>query len=87
LVYYLENDDETSVSISDGTGSTTGVAFTSGLSTIEQFIKITQIEGDSIIIGEFEKISLIDPENPNNTVILTDGKFNINRNTLNQREP
>ncbi len=86
LVYYLESDDQTSVSISDGTGSTTGVAFASGLSSTEDFIKITQIEGDSIIIGEFEKITLTDPENPNNSAILTDGKFNINRNTLNKPE-
>ncbi len=51
-----------------------------------EYIRITRVQGDSILIGEFEKITLTDPENPNNSTILTDGKFNINRNTLNQPE-
>mgnify|MGYP007006686680 CR=1 FL=1 len=86
LVYFLESDNETSVSISDGTGSFFGVAFTSGYSSDEEFIKITQLNTTSII-GEFDKITLTDPENPDNKTILTDGKFNINTNTLNQPEP
>ncbi|CAN5159592.1 hypothetical protein BH23BAC2_BH23BAC2_23580 [soil metagenome] len=61
--------------------------FISGSQTGNEFIRITRVQGDSILIGEFEKITLTDPENPNNTAVLTDGKFNINRNTLNQREP
>lgn len=51
---------------------------------LNEKIEITKIEGDSIIIGEFEKITLSDPDNPNKKVILTNGKFNINRTTLNQ---
>lgn len=85
LVYYLESDDETSVSISDGTGSTTGVAFSS-TSELTEYISITNLQDDSIIVGEFDKITLTDPDNANNNVILSDGKFNINRNTLNQNE-
>ena len=64
--------------------SSLDLLFVSSLQNENEFIKITQIEGDSILIGEFEKITLTDPENPNNTVILTNGKFSINRNTLNQ---
>ena len=86
LVYYLEGDDETSVSISDGTGYNTGVAFSSGSSDSNEFITITEVLGDSIIIGQFEKITLSDPNNPNNKAVLTDGHFNINRNTLNKRD-
>jgi hypothetical protein len=66
--------------------SSLDLLFVSSLQNENEFIKITQIEGDSILIGEFEKITLIDPENPNNKAILTNGKFNINRNTLNQPE-
>ena len=86
LVYYLESDDETSVSISDGTGYNTGVAFSSDSSGADQFITITDVQGDSIIIGQFKKLTLSDPKNPNNKTILTDGFFNINRNTLNNRD-
>lgn len=52
-----------------------------------EYIRITRVQGDSILIGEFDKITLTDPENPNNKTILTDGKININTNTLNQPEP
>ncbi len=69
-----------------GNGSLDVLYLTKGLQPNE-FIKITAVQGDSIIIGEFDKITLTDPENPNNKTILTDGKFNINTNTLNQPEP
>ena len=40
----------------------------------------------SMYCGEFEKISLTDPENPNKKTTLSDGQFNINRKTLNKRD-
>ncbi len=61
--------------------------FVTSMPNENEYIKIIKVQGDSIIIGEFEKIILTDPENPDNKTILTDGKFNINRNTLNQPEP
>lgn len=48
-----------------------------------EYIKITEVQ-DSLIIGEFQKITLTDPENPNNKVLLTDGRFHINLSTLNK---
>ncbi|WP_026837004.1 hypothetical protein [Gillisia sp. JM1] len=48
-----------------------------------QFIKITEVQ-DSLIIGEFQKITLTDPENPNKKTFLTEGRFNINLTTLNK---
>lgn len=80
----LPNEVPTSVIIGDG--SLNVLYLTKGLQSNE-YIKITKIQGDSIIIGEFDKITLTDPENSNNKTILTNGKFNINRNTLNQLEP
>lgn len=53
---------------------------------LNEKIRITKVQGDSIIIGEFDKITLSDPDNPEKKVILTSGKFNINRTTLNQNE-
>lgn len=46
-----------------------------------EYIKITEVQ-DSLIIGEFQKITLTDPENPSKTILLTDGRFNINLATL-----
>ena len=53
---------------------------------LDEKIEITKIEGDSIIIGEFDKITLSDPDNPDKKIILTEGKFNINLATLNEDE-
>ena len=66
--------------------SSLDLLFISGSQTENEYIRIMRVQGDSILIGEFKKITLIDPEDPNNTAILSDGKFNINRNTLNQQE-
>ena len=46
-----------------------------------QYIKITKVQ-DSLIIGEFQNITLTDPENPHKKAFLTEGKFNINLTTL-----
>lgn len=48
-----------------------------------EYIKITDVQ-DSLLIGEFQKITLTDPENPTKKVLLTDGKFHINLTTLNK---
>lgn len=48
-----------------------------------EYIKITKVQ-DSLIIGEFQKITLTDPENPDNKALLTDGSFHINLVTLNE---
>ena len=48
-----------------------------------EYIKITDVQ-DSLIIGEFQKITLRDPENPNKTALLTNGRFHINLATLNK---
>lgn len=48
-----------------------------------EYIKITDVQ-DSLLIGEFQKITLTDPENPRNKVHITDGRFNINLTTLNK---
>lgn len=48
-----------------------------------EYIKITEVQ-DSLIIGEFQKITLTDPNNPNNKTLLTEGRFNINLTTLNK---
>lgn len=53
---------------------------------LNEKIEITKIQGDSIIIGGFDKITLSNPENPEDKVILTNGKFNINRATLNKND-
>jgi hypothetical protein len=83
LSFFDNEDNQTSVLIGDGS---LDVLFLTKAIDATEYIKITEVQGDSIIIGEFEKITLTDPENPNNTAILTDGKFNINLNTLNQPE-
>lgn len=49
---------------------------------IPEYIKITEVQ-DSVIIGEFQKITLTDPDNPNNKALLTEGRFHINLATLN----
>jgi len=69
-----------------GNGSLDVLYLTKSTQTNE-YIKIDKVQGDSILIGEFKKITLTDPENPDNKTIFTDGKFNINTNTLNQPEP
>ena len=84
LSFFDNNDNQTSVLIGDGS---LNVLFLTKAIDKTEYIKITEVQGDSIIVGEFEKITLTDPENPNNKTILTDGKFNINTNTLNQPEP
>lgn len=48
-----------------------------------EYIKITEVQ-DSLIIGEFQKITLTDPEDPNKKTLLTEGRFNINLTTLNK---
>lgn len=88
-IYKLEDDlpsitPEVYVSamgLTDGTGN---FAYGS-TSDIEQFIQITKISGDSILIGKFEKIILKNPVDPNDKIILTNGRFNINRNTLSRK--
>lgn len=83
LSFFDNNDNQTSVLIGDGS---LNVLFLTKAIDATEYIKITKVQGDSIIVGEFEKITLTDPENPNNKTILTNGKFNINTNTLNQPE-
>lgn len=83
LSFFDNKDHHTSVLIGDGN---LDVSFLTKAAGTKEFITITKVQGDSIILGKFDKITLTDPENPNNTVILRNGKFNINRNTLNQLE-
>lgn len=86
LVYFSDSDDESSVSISDETGSAFGVAYFSNSPQNNEIIEITKIQGDSIIVGEFDRITLSSPGNPNDKTILSQGKFNINLSTLNKEE-
>ena len=48
-----------------------------------EYIRITEIQ-DSLITGEFEKITLTNPENSNEMITLQAGRFNINLTTLNK---
>lgn len=52
---------------------------------IEQFIQITKISGDSILIGNFDNIILNNFQDSKDQIILTKGRFNINRSTLNRK--
>lgn len=47
-------------------------------------LKVRSLNINKKIILEFDVITLIGNEDPNNTVTLTDGKLNINLETLNQ---
>lgn len=47
-----------------------------------EYIKILKVE-DSLIIGEFQSVTLTDPTTPDNKVLITDGRFHINLTTLN----
>ncbi|MCM8571143.1 hypothetical protein NE848_17235 [Gramella jeungdoensis] len=82
LNFYTPEDDETAVGIADGSGTVRGVAYGSE-SGQQQFIEIIEVKGDSILIGQFDQIILQNPNNQNDKVSLTEGKFNINRSTLN----
>jgi hypothetical protein len=92
--YFIKDGDSNVISPNPADTPTSAVLrnssldllYVSSLKNEDEFIKITKIKGDSILIGKFEKITLIDPDNPNNKTILRDGKFNINLNTLNQLE-
>ncbi|MFN4763657.1 hypothetical protein ACKGJN_11075 [Gillisia sp. Q332] len=77
------NPAETPTSVVIRNGSL-DLLFISDSQIENEYIRITRVQGDSILIGEFEKITLIDPENPNNKAILREGKFNINIATLNK---
>lgn len=48
-----------------------------------EYVEITDVK-DSLIIGEFQKITLTDPEDANKTALLTAGRFHINLVTLNK---
>ena len=85
-IVIMPNPAETPTSVVIRNGSL-DLLFISDSQIENEYIRITRVQGDSILIGEFDKITLTDPENPNNKTILTDGKFNINTNILNQPEP
>ena len=83
LSFFDTKDFQPSVLIDNGSGD---VIYHTNSPGLNETIEITKIEGDSIIIGEFDKITLSDPDNPDKKVILTDGKFNINLATLNEQD-
>lgn len=83
LNFYTNTDTESAVAIADGSGSVTGVGYSSK-SNFQQIITIARVEDENILIGSFEKLTLVAPNNNSDHKILTDGKFNINISTLNQ---
>ena len=79
-------DGESNISsVSVRTGKV-GLEYQTTFPELDERIEVFEIEGDSIIIGEFDKITLSDPDNPEKKVILTDGKFKINLATLNEHD-
>lgn len=80
---FPDSDSESTISSITITNHTTNSLYYTNLPELNEKIEITKIEGDSLIIGNFEKITLSDPDNPDEIIILTNGKFNINRTTLN----
>ena len=80
LSFFDNRDTQTSVLMAN---SNSEVIYNSNSPDLNEKITIKEVQGDSIIIGEFEHITLSNPENPEDTIIITEGKFNINRATLN----
>lgn len=77
-------DGESNISsVSVRTGKV-GLDYRTIFPELNEMIEVNKIDGDSIIIGGFDKITLSDPDNPEKKVILTDGRFNINLATLNK---
>lgn len=83
---YLFPESETAISSIIVRTGNLDIEYHTNFPELKEKIEITKIEGDSIIIGKFEKITLSDAGNPDKKIILTDGKFNINRATLNKND-
>lgn len=81
---FLSDRESAKSSVAVGTREM-GVEYHTYSPELNEKIEITEI-GDNFIVGEFDRITLSDPDNPDDTVILTEGRFDINRPTLNSEE-
>ncbi|WP_424493370.1 hypothetical protein [Salinimicrobium sp. GXAS 041] len=82
FIFFTPTDTESAIGISNGEDNYYGVAFASS-NLHEQYLEVTKVEGDSIIIGSFKEIILKNQNNPEKIVKLTKGQFHINTNNLN----
>ncbi|MFC6859080.1 hypothetical protein [Zunongwangia atlantica] len=78
-IFYVE--DETGIVLENRTTSETFIS-TENSGTID----VLSFEGEEKLMFQFDEIELSSLNNPSSTIILTEGKLNINSNTLNQEE-